>query len=92
MRLSESDLTRLVRRVMQEQTTGGDIPFRSGGMPPNTKLFECNQKMDQAKNVGGSMELSGPIDRISYNGTVAPQYQGYTVYKGGKPFCLITKR
>ena len=44
-------------------------------------------------NMGGSgSSLSGPIDEIKFNGTVSPEYQGYTVHKDGKPFCFIPLR
>jgi ppGpp synthetase/RelA/SpoT-type nucleotidyltranferase len=80
LRLSESDLARVVRRVIKEEESM-DLP-------------RCDSFMkseDPAGYVGGGTVLRGPIDMIKSNGTVSPEYQGYTVYKGGKPFCFIPR-
>jgi ppGpp synthetase/RelA/SpoT-type nucleotidyltranferase len=81
LRLSESDLARVVRRVIREEESM-DLPI-------------CNSMMkseDPAGYVGGGTVLRGPIDMIKSNGTVSPEFQGYTVYKEGRPFCFIPNR
>ena len=90
LRLSESDLAKVVRRVIREEEQRGDIPL-------------CNSVMKSEENprpgdgprkpsTGGGSMLRGPIDKITYNGTVSPEYQGYTVHKDGRPFCFIPNR
>ena len=56
----------------------GRVP---GNVPP------CVMKGDGLPGSGGSIE--GPFDKIESTGPVAPEYQGYIVYKEGKPFCFI---
>ena len=79
LRLSESDLAKVVRRVIREQRS--DLP-------------NCNSVMkSEGSNIPGSGEiLRGPIDKITYNGTIPPELQGYTVHKDGRPFCFIPNR
>ena len=87
VRLSESDLARVVRRIINEQP----IP----GPGPKMNLPKCDRFMkseDPSDYVGGGSVLRGPIDMIKSNGTVSPEYQGYTVYKDGRPFCFISNR
>lgn len=52
-----------------------------GDVPP------CVMKGDGLPGSGGSIE--GPFDKIVSTGSVAPEYQGYTVYKEGRPYCFI---
>jgi hypothetical protein len=79
IKLTESDLNRIVRRVISED------------LEMETELPECMSLMkSDAEKVGGGSELTdGPFDRITANFTVSPKYQGYTIYKKGKPFCFI---
>jgi hypothetical protein len=103
VRLSESDLNRLVRRIINEQPTPGPgprpfpqpIPRPIPGPGPAMDLPKCDRFMkseDPAGYVGGGTVLRGPIDMIKSNGTVSPEFQGYTVYKEGRPFCFIPNR
>lgn len=96
IRLTESDFSRLVNRVINEQ---GELPTVSQvpqgkGMGLNTepqRLPNCRDLMKRGNpnQPGSSAELNGMFNQISYNGTVSPQYQGYTIHKEGKPFCFI---
>ena len=77
VRLTERDLSRLVRRVIREQEQDvSDLPT-------------CNSKMVNDGNPGSSSEMSGSYTKITYNGSVSPQYQGYTVHSKFGPFCFI---
>ena len=40
---------------------------------------------------GSSSYMSGAYTKITTNGSVAPQYQGYTVHNANGPFCFIPK-
>jgi hypothetical protein len=82
LRLSESDLAKVVRRVIKEEESMG-LPICSSVMK--------SEGGDYPRPGGGAM-LRGPIDKITYNGTVSPEYQGYTVHKDGRPFCFIPNR
>ena len=77
IRLTERDLSRLVRRVIREQEQ------------EVSNLPACNSKMINDGNPGSSSEMSGPYTKITYNGSVSPQYQGYTVHTIDGPFCFI---
>ena len=101
-RLTERDLTRLVNRIITEQITDIDLAQVDRTTPPqvdrnnrrsSTALPKCLDMMTDSPSgmVGGGSTLDGPIDKITYNITVSPQYQGYIIYKGGGPFCLIPK-
>ena len=107
VRLSESDLARVVRRIINEQPIPGPgprpipgpgprpIPPPIPGPGPKMNLPKCDRFMkseDPSDYVGGGSVLRGPIDMIKSNGTVSPEYQGYTVYKDGRPFCFISNR
>lgn len=85
LRLSESDLAKVVRRVIKEEESM-DLPkcdsmMKSDGKDPSGQPRPGDESM-----------LRGPIDKITYNGTVSPEYQGYTVHKDGRPFCFIPNR
>ena len=77
VRLTERDLTRLVRRVIREQEEDvSDLPT-------------CNSKMVNDGNPGSSSEMTGSYTKITSNGSVPPKYQGYTVHTANGPFCFI---
>jgi hypothetical protein len=85
IKLTERDLTRLVKRVIREsedsymETMDGDLP-------------KCDTLMkSESDATGASKNLVGPFDKITANFTVSPMYQGYTLYKNGKKFCFIPK-
>ena len=73
VRLTERDLTRIVRRVIREQIN----------------LPTCNSKMVNDGNPGSSSEMTGSFTKITFNGTVSPENQGYTVYTVDGPFCFV---
>lgn len=92
IRLTESDLTRIVRRVLKEQESN---PL-SGGASTGPVL-DCHdllkfEKRTNDGNIGGSpyvgLEIDGDV-KISYNATASPNYRSVTVIKDGKPFCKI---
>ena len=64
---------RLERRVIREQIN----------------LPTCNSKMVNDGNPGSSSEMTGSYTKITYNGTVSPENQGYTVYTVDGPFCFV---
>ena len=77
IKLTERDLSKLVRRVIREQEQDvSDLPT-------------CNSKMVNDGNPGSSSEMSGSYTKITYNGSVPPQYQGYTVHTVNGPFCFV---
>ena len=84
LRLSESDLARVVRRVIREEESM-DLPICRSVMKS-----EGGDKSGFPRP-GDSQTLRGPIDLITYNATVSPEYQGYIVHKEGRPFCFIPK-
>jgi hypothetical protein len=73
VRLTESDLARIVKRVIREQV---DLPT-------------CNSKMVNNGSPGSSSEMSGSFTKITFNGTVSPESQGYTVHTANGPFCFV---
>jgi hypothetical protein len=79
IRLTERNLTRLVRRVIREQEE--DV----------LALPTCNSKMVGDGNPGSSAEMTGSYTKITHNGSVQPKYQGYTVHTANGPFCFIPK-
>jgi hypothetical protein len=91
LRLSESDLAKVVRRVIKEEESMG-LPICSSVM--KSEGGDYPRPGDGPRNplTGGGSMLRGPIDKITYNGTVSPEYQGYTVHKEGRPFCFIPNR
>jgi len=80
IKLTESDLTRLVRRVISEQEEEDIL-----GLPT------CNSKMVNDGNPGSPSKMSGSYTKITTNGSVAPKYQGYTVHTINGPFCFIPR-
>tara|TARA_R110000868_G_scaffold346924_1_gene608026 strand:+ start:348 stop:599 length:252 start_codon:yes stop_codon:yes gene_type:complete len=79
VRLTERDLTRLVRRVISEQEEDiSDLPT-------------CDSKMVRDDRPGGGSEMSGSYTKITYNGSVQPKFQGYTVHSKFGPFCFIPR-
>ena len=40
---------------------------------------------------GGGSEMSGSYTKITYNGSVQPKFQGYTVHSKFGPFCFIPR-
>jgi hypothetical protein len=83
IKLTERDLTRLVRRIIREQG-------EEGTQSPSTDLPLCSSLMNSDPNMPGSgSNLNGPFDKITSNGSVAPQYQGLTVHQNNKPYCFI---
>jgi hypothetical protein len=40
---------------------------------------------------GTGSEMSGAYTKITTNGSVPPQYQGYTVHTADGPFCFIPR-
>jgi len=73
VRLTENDLARIVKRVIREQV---DLPT-------------CNSKMVNNGSPGSSSEMSGSFTKITFNGTVSPESQGYTVHTANGPFCFV---
>ena len=95
--LTESDLQRIVKRVINEQgISPTPIDSKYYGEEDTTSpqnLPDCRSMMTNPPSgmMGGSSELEGPIEKITYNGTVSPRYQGYTVWKNGRRFCFIKR-
>jgi hypothetical protein len=73
VRLTESDLARIVKRVIREQVN----------------LPTCNSKMVNDGVPGSSSEMTGSYTKITYNGSVSPENQGYTVHTVNGPFCFV---
>ena len=91
VRLSESDLARVVRRIINEQPIAGDGPGMD--LPKCDRFMKPDGKDPSGYPVPGSGSvLRGPFDMIQSNGAAPPEYQGYTVYKDGRPFCFIPNR
>jgi len=84
IRLTERDLTRLVRRIIREE--GEEV-----AQSPSTDLPLCSSlmKTPPPNMTGSGSQLNGPFDKITSSGSVAPQYQGLTVYQNNKPYCFI---
>ena len=59
--------------------------------PQKLRLPNCNTKMVNDGKPGSSSYMSGAYTKITTNGSVAPQYQGYTVHNANGPFCFIPK-
>jgi len=78
-----------VKTILNEQVgpTVNNDSNQSQSEPVPGNVPPCVMKGDGAPGSGGSIE--GPFDKIVSTGSVAPEYQGYTVYKEGKPFCFI---
>ena len=60
-------------------------------VPQKPSLPTCNTKMVNNGMPGSSSEMLGAYTKITYNGSVAPQYQGYTVHTANGPFCFIPR-
>jgi len=91
LRLSESDLAKVVRRVIKEEESMG-LPICNSVMKSEGGDYPRPGDEPRKPRPGGGAMLRGPIDKITYNGTVSPEYQGYTVHKDGRPFCFIPNR
>ena len=50
-----------------------------------------NTKMVNDGKPGSSSYMSGAYTKITTNGSVAPQYQGYTIHTANGPFCFIPR-
>ena len=59
--------------------------------PQKLRLPNCNTKMVNDGKPGSSSYMSGAYTKITTNGSVAPQYQGYTVHTANGPFCFIPR-
>ena len=59
--------------------------------PPKTRLPNCEFKMLTNSGPGTGSEMSGAYTKITTNGSVPPQYQGYTVHTADGPFCFIPR-
>jgi hypothetical protein len=66
-------------------------PVPTPPVPQKPSLPTCNTKMVNNGIPGSSSEMSGAYTKITYNGSVAPQYQGYTVHTANGPFCFIPR-
>jgi hypothetical protein len=85
VRLTERDLTRLVKRIIREE---GEEVSKS----TSTDLPLCSSLMKGNPNMPGSeSNLNGPFDKITSNYSVPPKYQGLTVHQNNKPYCFIPK-
>ena len=52
---------------------------------------EYEFKMLTNSGPGTGSEMSGAYTKITTNGSVPPQYQGYTVHTADGPFCFIPR-
>jgi|APGre2960657444_1045066.scaffolds.fasta_scaffold32351_4 hypothetical protein len=82
VRLTERDLTRLVKRVIrEEEMAGGSIP-------------ECLAKMEmegKMEPMGGGY-VTGSFNKISFsNRSESDRNTGYTIYQNGNPYCFVSK-
>ena len=59
--------------------------------PPKTRLPNCEFKMLTNSGPVTGSEMSGAYTKITTNGSVPPQYQGYTVHTADGPFCFIPR-
>jgi hypothetical protein len=95
VKLTESDLARIVRRVLKEQGENGVEPITTSTTTDVVldcqDLLKFNKRTDD-RNVGGSpyagLEIDGDV-KISYNPTSSPNYRHVTVIQDGKPYCKI---
>ena len=88
VRLTESDLTRIVKRILKEEE-GMELTSDES----NSDLPLCSDLMKNQIDVpGASLNLQGPFNKISANFTLAPMYQGFTVYQNNKKYCFIPKK
>jgi hypothetical protein len=77
VRLTERDLSKLVRRVINEKEGGTqDLPT-------------CKSLMVTDSRPGGGSVMTGTYTKIFRRGAVAPQYQGYVVSDANGEFCFI---
>lgn len=95
IRLTESDLALIVRKVLKEQEENGVEPISVS--TTTDVVLDCHdllkfERRTNDMNIGGSpyvgLEIDGDV-KISYNSTVSPNYRSVTVIKDGKPFCKI---
>jgi hypothetical protein len=59
-------------------------------VPQKPSLPTCQFK-GNTNMPGTGFEMSGAYTKITTNGSVAPQYQGYTVHTANGPFCFIPR-
>jgi hypothetical protein len=90
-----------VKPLVSEQSempTMDTIPSNVSGMgsptppaPLKPRLPNCEFKMLTNSGPGTGSEMSGAYTKITTNGSVPPQYQGYTVHTADGPFCFIPR-
>ena len=81
IRLTESDLTRLVRQVIKEQDDSS---------LPDCETFITTNAGSVREPIDPKMGGQGTVIKdvtISYNPTVSPNYRSITMSKNGVPFC-----
>ena len=81
IRLTERDLSRLVRRVINENEG------ETQGLPID--LPTCKSLMVSDSRPGGGSVMTGTYTKIFRRGAVAPEYQGYVVSDANGEFCFI---
>jgi hypothetical protein len=79
----------LISEQPTPQATDSTVP--TPPVPQKPSLPTCNTKMVNNGIPGSSSEMSGAYTKITYNGSVAPQYRGYTVHTANGPFCFIPR-
>ena len=77
--------------LISEQPTPPDSTIPTPPAPQKPRLPTCNTKMVNDGKPGSSSYMSGAYTKITTNGSVAPQYQGYTVHTANGPFCFIPR-
>jgi hypothetical protein len=70
----------------QSQSGQGDRPEPIPG-----DMVNCAKIMRGDGRPGSGTSAEGPFDKITSNGSVAPGYQRYILYKEGRPFCFIER-
>ena len=83
----------LERRLLREQ----DVTPTTSSEPVDTTstVSDCSSLMKKVENT--NKDYAGPPEpltingtvKITYNGTVSPNYRSVTVYLDGKPYCKI---
>ena len=94
IKLTERDLTRIVRRVIREQDDTV-VPNLDGSEDTSVVVSDCYKLLKRKEDdgsIGGSsyndLEISGDVE-VSYNSTVSPNSRSVTIMSNGKPFCKI---
>jgi hypothetical protein len=77
---------RLERRLLNEQLTGDTTTPTT---TPTVNLPTCDSKMVNDGRPGSSSEMTGSYTKITFNGTISPESQGYTVHTANGPFCFV---